>query len=186
MTVIAWDGKTLASDSLCSDEHGMVAGMTKKVFRLSSGAILGTAGDEDCRELTILLQNVKEEADLPAKKELEATRTVFDGILILPNKKAYQIQVVCVVPEFNVWQAEVRQINSKYYAVGHGMDFALTAMDLGKDAPTAVKAAIKRSLFCGGPVQVMTLLPQPKLPKAKRIRSKPRVDTEVSLEDESI
>lgn len=184
MTCIAWDSKTLASDSLCSDGHGFSAGMTKKLVRLSSGAILGCAGDEDCRELTILLQNVKEEADLPAKKELEATRTEFQGILILPTKKAYEINIGMVVPEFNVWMSEIRQINGKHWAVGHGADFALVAMDLGKSSADAVKAAIKRSLFCGGPIQTMVLLPQSKI-KIKRIKkSTPSID--IHIGDEGI
>tara|TARA_B100000929_G_C15511743_1_gene421154 strand:- start:33089 stop:33499 length:411 start_codon:yes stop_codon:yes gene_type:complete len=39
------------------------------------------------------------------------------------------------------------------YAIGSGTEFALAAMDMGADAKTAVKQAMKRDCFTGGRVR---------------------------------
>lgn len=45
-----------------------------------------------------------------------------------------------------------------YEAIGWGLDYALTALYLGHPAAKAVEAAIELSVFCEGPVQVVTRL----------------------------
>lgn len=51
-----------------------------------------------------------------------------------------------------------------YEAIGAGMDFALAALHLGHDARRAVETAIELSVFCEGPIQVIS---RPKLTSVK-------------------
>lgn len=52
-------------------------------------------------------------------------------------------------------------VNSEYYAIGSGADFALSAMDAGATAEEAVKVAIKRDVFSGGEIFVEELDEEP-------------------------
>lgn len=52
-------------------------------------------------------------------------------------------------------------VNSEYYAIGSGADFALSAMDAGATAEEAVKVAIKRDVFSGGEIFIEELDEEP-------------------------
>lgn len=176
MTVIAWDGKTLAADSMEADDEGYYIGRCKKIFRLKSGGMLGTAGDSDSRALIALVENVKDENDLPTRAELEATKLDGVFILVLPDKAAVVIEIFQIEDRIRFF-AQVLSITGKHYAIGHGGDFARAAMAMGKTAQEAVKLACKFSLFCGLPVQSMRLEDKPK-EKIKRVRKPPAGEAE--------
>jgi ATP-dependent protease HslVU (ClpYQ) peptidase subunit len=53
---------------------------------------------------------------------------------------------------FSTCQYCVTEI-TKYDAIGAGMDYALAALHLGKDARSAVETAIELSIYCEGPVR---------------------------------
>lgn len=169
MTCVVFDGKTLASDSMVSYTTGEFSHSAKKLYRLASGALLGTAGDSDARDVIKLLQSVTSEADIPERKILVETRTEGSFLLVLPNKEVYTIDIAMRDETFDVWMASVDRVPSRY-AIGHGSPFAMTVLDIGGDSEQAVKAAIKRSLFCGGKIQTLTLGPSKQKP-AKRAKS---------------
>lgn len=173
MTVIAWDGKVLAADSLETDSNGYMLGMCKKLYRLKSGGMLGTAGDSDCRALMGLVENVKDENDLPTRAEIEATKTAGSYILVLPDKSVFMLSTD-VDEDLKAVKAEVVPYKGKCLAVGHGQDFARAAMSVGKTSAEAVKVACKWSVVCGGPIQTMKLEDKPK-EKIKRVRRKPPI-----------
>lgn len=50
----------------------------------------------------------------------------------------------------------VREIKD-YYALGAGMDYALTALYLGADVSKAIKAACHLSIFCEEPINVIRI-----------------------------
>lgn len=175
MTVIAFDGKVLASDS-CISEFGFYAGSAKKLFRLKSGGMLGTAGDADCRAVINVLDSIKDGADLPTRVELEALKTDGTYLLVLPDKTTWLISMG-FDDDIKSWKAEVFEAKTKYVVAGHGGDFAKMAMYLGKTAPQAIKEACKWSLACRPPVQTMKLEDKPK-EKIKRVRKPQPVEAE--------
>ena len=71
MTVIAYSAKhkVIAADSRCSDSSGMHVTTCQKLFRLKNGAVLGTSGDSDDRDVRDLLGKVKL-TKLPSRLQL--------------------------------------------------------------------------------------------------------------------
>lgn len=181
MTVVAFDSKSIASDSLVTGTDGHIYGKAKKLFRLKSGGILGTAGDVDCRALMALLDGVKDYDDLPSKQELEATRTEFTGLLWLPNKKMVEIGITA--DQEARFFAYVMEINERYAAIGHGEQYARAILSSGGSSKDAVKAAIRHSSACGGPIQEMKLGDMPKPPpKPKNLQQSKSKKKQVSEE----
>ena len=151
MTCIAWDGNTLASDSQCTDNCGMYLTRTPKLFRLKGGALIGTAGDDDCREVMELFDNVKDENDFPSRGQMAATHTNFGGLLVLPNKAVYTIDIGYQELGERLggqWDGSITRIYGKYAIMGSGGSYAMGAMVSGASAVDAVKAACKLDSFC--------------------------------------
>ena len=137
----------------------------QKIHRTSVGALLGQAGDNDCRAILALLDKVKREADLPTRQALVATGVEFSGLLVLPSGAVY-----CVVSgrvdaqgfgvsedgDLGVWPAATI---GGYAAVGSGSEAALAAMDAGASAIKAVEIACKRNVYCRPPVHAVRLRP---------------------------
>lgn len=162
MTVIAWDSKEMVSDSQCTYETGKRSYNEKKLFRLKSGAVLGTAGDADWRDILNLLDSAEHGYDLPSRHDLSVLRTHFHGLIWLPDRSIWEISIEQDEEERHVWYASVTEVKEKKAAVGCGADNAMGVLDNGGSARDAVKAAIKRDVFCGGPLQCMTLeVPKP-------------------------
>lgn len=191
MTVLAWDGKNMCSDSLATAD-GKRWGRSKKLHRLKSGAILGTAGDCDSRAVNELLDLCETEADLPSSADLRKTRTIFGGLLWLPDRTLWVIDIDQDEYDADVWYAQINQCLEKYAVHGSGYLEAETVLRLGMSAEEAVKAAIKSDIHCGGPVQKMTLeVPKPKKkkkvdkpkPKFEEGRERWRIPADVSDED---
>lgn len=139
MTTVACDGSSISSDSLVTSGDTVVGWHQKKVWRMSDGSIVGCAGPVDPINKFIEWLESDDDSAPPRDKDLAA-------IILYPNGKAklYQgtgIVVDCELPA----------------AIGSGYVSALTAMDLGYDAATAVKMAIKRDTMSGGRVQTMRL-----------------------------
>ncbi len=170
MTVIAWDGKTLAADSLEADDHGFFVRKCKKLYRLKSGGMLGESGMSDNRGIIALFDNIKDENDMPTRAELEATKAEGSYIVVLPDKTVFEVSMEYLsAEEGNRFVGQVMKHTHGPLAVGHGSDYAKASMTLGKDAVSGVKLACKWSLFCQGPVQTMKLEDKPK-EKIKRVR----------------
>lgn len=131
MTTIAFDGKTLASDSLVTCD-GMICGDVTKIHRIDGGYI-GCAGDlSDIASVVYWLQGT---SDKP--KDV----SVFSAIIVLDDGRAFEmdermVRFQCAIPN----------------AVGSGAKYALTAMKLGKSASEAVEVAISMDIYSGGEV----------------------------------
>jgi hypothetical protein len=164
----------MVSDSKCTDPVGMYLTPTSKLFRLKSGGILGTAGDDDAREVMQLLDQCKDQDDLPSKQQLADTKTEFSGLLYLPNKKLYQVDIYNHPEHPQVWAASVSELRAKFAGVGSGSPYAIGAMHHGATAQQAVKIACKLDAFCALPLQVMKPdVPKKKEPLVPRKRKKP-------------
>jgi len=141
--------------------------------------MIGCSGDSDCRAVISLVDNIKDENDLPSKADLEGTRTEGQYLLVLPDKSVFEI-VSVLHEESGRFYCQLIPVRSKFHSVGHGEDFAKVAMSLGKTAEQAVKEACKWSLTCRPPVQTMRLEDKPK-EKIKRTRHpKPSLQSEVA------
>lgn len=145
MTVIAWDGKTLAADKQATfGDH-----KTTVVKLERHGAmLLATTGD-----LSIgmeMLDWYKSGAD-PAK---------FPAANRSPDRGA---SLVCVMSHGDVWKYESSphpfRIDAPFAAFGCGATAALVAMACGKTAREAVLLASEYVDGCGGGVDTLELEP---------------------------
>lgn len=147
----------MASDSRGTDEYEMHLTECQKLYKLDSGAILGTAGDDDIRGLLRLLAPAKGPSELPTKKRLAKTKTDFKGIIAFPSGEVYIIVVEPPREEWDDWAGYVCEIKDQICAVGSGAQFAYGAMEAGKTASEAVEIACKRDVLSALPVQVLKL-----------------------------
>lgn len=157
MTVIAYSRKhkIMAADSRCSDEYSMHLTNCQKIYRLPNGALVGTSGDDDARELLVLLGKATPRK-MPTRQQLADTKTEFLGIMVFP--KAHEIFVIDVHfvernSDGSEWTGSVSPIKDSVVAVGHGQQFAYGALDLGHSPIEAVKVTCQRDTTCALPVQ---------------------------------
>lgn len=142
MTVVAWDGRTLAADKMCcSAGYGYTV---TKVHRLRDGSLAAFCGDGDgAMALLAWLEAARNPATYPeAQKDNDTSAIVVthDGKVWSYGKTPFPQQIEC-----------------RFYAMGHGRDFALAAMHLGHDARKAVEVACELDAFCGNGIDTLTL-----------------------------
>ena len=141
MTVIAWDGKTLAADKMAvvGTHKG---GTTTKIFRWEGG-LCGLAGGM-AQGLAVIdwLQNGADKDSFPKDPEHESS------ILVITNcrKVLYYEDSPIALPFENT-----------FHAIGSGRDYALAALYLGKSAKEAVEIACQLDAYCGNGVDTLEL-----------------------------
>jgi ATP-dependent protease HslVU (ClpYQ) peptidase subunit len=141
MTVIAWDGKTLAADRRVTTGDGAITTGTK-IWRLDD-ALVGYAGDGHTgREL---LAWWKEGAD---PKDFPASAREDKASLVVVRRTGIE-QYVSGPQPFHP--------ENERMAWGCGRDFALAVLALGHDARRAVEIASELSAYCGNGVDTLTL-----------------------------
>lgn len=155
MTVIAYSSKhrIMAADSRCSSASGMHVTACQKIFRLANGALLGTAGDSDDRDVRDLLAKARPRK-LPTRQALAEIRSDFRGILVFPKGQIYTVDIWH--REFDhegEWSASVDEIQDAIVAAGCGAPYAYGAMEVGADPIQAVQATCRRDTACALPVQ---------------------------------
>lgn len=171
MTVIAYRSGLMACDS-CWSSFGTQTVSAIKIQRLSSGALLGSAGDNDGRAMVQLLDKIRDPRKLPSRVELASTKLSFEGLLALPKGGVYYIATGRhddngypldadgsseSEADYGIWLATTM---GGYAACGSGADLALAAMDAGASAKLAVQIACKRNVWCRPPVHVVRLAPR--------------------------
>lgn len=136
MTVIVWDGRTLASDRRATDTGGIARSVTK--IMQANGCLVGLTGGWDVG------------AELRAWWIAGAAPDKF------PAKARDDIATLIVIgPEgIDVFAAGPfpMRIQADQCAFGSGRDFAEAAMHLGCTAARAVEVACKFQVDCGGGV----------------------------------
>lgn len=146
MSVIAWDGKSLASDKRALSS-GMIR-VTTKISRTGS-MLVGYVGAADVgEEMRAWHADGAVPGDFPSSardKDGPATLVVVreDGSIWLYERGPYPI----------------RHDAGQQFAAGSGRDFALMAMHLGKTAEEAVELASMFESGCGNGVDVLDLVP---------------------------
>jgi len=143
VTTIAWDGRTLAADSLIQGNRFY---NVQKIWKFDNGLIFAGSGErQNCMIVKAYLEELDRErfinktdfSRLPTKPTIPND---FSGIIVV-NKKAYRIENL-----IQPWELPSQ------FACGSGCDFATAAMALGKTAPEAVLFASRFDLYTGNDV----------------------------------
>lgn len=143
MTVIVWDGKTLAADRQSGDEWTKFARTTK--IRRLRGHLVGSAGNSAVsREMLAWFDAGAVAADLPDSQKSDDHCTML---------------VITPTAEIHVYQRGPRPIviESRYYGIGSGKEAACAVLELGHDAIRAVEIASIVCNGCGGGIDALTL-----------------------------
>lgn len=157
MTTIAYRAGIMAADSKCSDD-GRFATKMHKISRLSSGALLGSAGDVDCRDVRKFLDKVKSERSMPSRADLSALKLDYRGLLVLPNQSIWFVDIDREDDGPDIeYLGSIMQCLEPFAAVGSGADFATGAMTFGAGAEQAVHVACRYDLYSGTPVRTVPL-----------------------------
>lgn len=150
MTTIAWDGKTLASDTQATSGDVVCSYTEQKIYTPpesgwevcgSKVVALGCSGDCGAEmELQELLKN-----NLTYASEFLPTFS-FTALAIIGAGRAYIIS-----KEKGETRASI-SLQVEPYAIGSGGLIARTAMHCGKNAREAVQVAIDLDCYSGGSV----------------------------------
>lgn len=143
MTVLAWDGKTLAADKLCC--FGPTKGTVTKIFRCHH-ELIGIAGNLSVGMETIdWYRSGAVPADYPA-----ANRTAEGGA-----------SLIVIRGDRTAWKYESSpfpfKMEGAFVAFGSGDESAMCAMECGADARRAVEVASKYNSTCGNGVDALEL-----------------------------
>lgn len=143
MSVIAWDGKTMAADKRAV--FGTTIFTTTKIERIGD-ALLAYAGEASFGEEMIAWwrRGAKPE-DFPASQR---DKDDWAGLLVI--RRGQRIARYERTP-YPVW------FEDKCFAIGSGREFALAAMYLGCNARRAVEVACALDSGCGNGIDVLEL-----------------------------
>lgn len=127
MTVIAWDGKTLAADKRAVWATTILT--TTKIHRVR-GCLVGFAGDSTFgREMLEWFRNGEDPANFPASQR---DKEDWCGLLVIRPDGA--------IDRYERTPYAIR-FEDERIAIGAGREFALAAMYLGHGARRAVEVA---------------------------------------------
>ena len=141
MTVVAWDGKTLAADKMTS--FGGLFAVTTKVHRVDDALVAGCGTTALIREMLQWLHNGSDPAQFPAGQ-----RDAKECCSMLVIRRGQPVLQYESTPYPLV-------IENRQWAIGSGRDFAIMAMHLGKTAPEAVEMTALFCNDCGGGVDAL-------------------------------
>lgn len=141
MTIIAWDGKTMAADKMMGFGSSMAT--VTKIHKID-GMLFGWAGDAALgRAAQNWVRTGMKVEDFPAGQRT----TPGSMMLIMPDGEIrhYGNEPYPMI------------IEDKFYAVGSGDEYALATMYLGHDARKAVEVASALNQHCGNGIDTLEL-----------------------------
>lgn len=138
MTVIAWDGKTLAADKQ-GESNGLKCVVTK-IFKLDTGELIGTIGG-----LTEGLSAIEWYKNGSNPDKYPIAKDSNTGMVVIRDGVIYKYEDTHV-PFI---------IQNRLYAFGSGRELAIGAMAMGADAVTAVTVACDYESGCGMGIDVL-------------------------------
>ena len=155
MTVIAWDGKTLASDSQMTDDCGITS--CSKIFTLSNGSLFGGAGMAGY--VSLVRDWLLSGAPSKSRPDCAKYEGAWFGGIIIRGGECYAL---------DAFLSAIR-ITAPHYAVGSGAAQANALMAAGFTAEKAVAFVIQNNLAdgVGGEVQTLQLRKRRKKGKSK-------------------
>lgn len=141
MTVIAWDGQTLAADKRLSSDN-LVLTVTK--IRRVGNRLVGVAGD------FVAALRMLEALEKPPKR----------GRAAPPADDEYEVQMLVIErnkpPMLYFPESPPVILEEPFAAIGSGRDLAVAAMHCGKSAVEAVEIACLYNSGCGNGIDVLT------------------------------
>lgn len=141
MTVVAWDGRTLAADKRAC--NGTLVRTTTKIFR-ANGALCAFSGN--AAGGVELLEWFRAGAD-PTKYP-ESQRG---------DNGAYLLVIAADGVRMYEGGPHPVRFEDQHFAIGCGRDFAMAAMHLGKTAAEAVAVACALDSGCGNGIDTLEL-----------------------------
>lgn len=159
MTTIAYKAGIMACDSAWTNYTGSIATHMNKITRLSSGALVGEAGDNDSRAVRVVLDRVKTFDKMPTAKELIDTKTDYSALIAFPNGEVAEV-AVWHDEDVKEWRAGTWKVNRGIAAVGSGSEIALGFMGGGGTAAAAVNFVCSWDPASRLPVHVMHVKPK--------------------------
>ena len=142
MTVVAWDGKTLAADK--QNTNAGFAGTVTKIYRVPGGIVGFTGNEGHAMALLSWFEGGRDPEKWPKKGGETCASAIFatsDGLFIYSGEDG----------------PHAARNQSKFDAWGCGYAYALAAMHLGHDARSAVEVACALDVNCGMGIDAMTL-----------------------------
>jgi ATP-dependent protease HslVU (ClpYQ) peptidase subunit len=140
MTVIVWDGATMAADK-CATSGWLKTRVTKiaRTFWLDGQpALVGMCGDGAFG--LALLAHLQAGAPRPDAEKFDIAKGDTVGMLAKKDGSIYKITT----------RLELMPYDEPFYAVGSGAECAFGALHMGATARQAVQAAIKYIQGCDG------------------------------------
>ncbi len=162
MTVIAYKDGVMACDS-CWSDNGLVANSANKIVRLSSGGLLGEAGDSDTRDIIALLDKVKKAAQLPPREAISKLGIDYAALLVLPDASLWHVYADIEKKDYGLFPVRL-----PFAAVGCGKQLAIGAMAAGASAVQAASIACQWDTMCRPPIHQARL----RVPSQLRRRAK--------------
>jgi ATP-dependent protease HslVU (ClpYQ) peptidase subunit len=145
MTVIAWDGRTLAADRLIVAGGNMKAYIRKlHCVNHHNGGVCAAAmagSTSLCNDLLAWFKNGEVPEMFP--QQCRDGDDLPSMIVTIPGQR-------CVAHYQGSPHPTI--IENQFYAIGSGRDFAMAGMHCGKSALEAVKIACIYDAYCGGRV----------------------------------
>lgn len=143
MTVIAWDGRTLAADK--RNGYGTMIGTVTKVYRYGD-LLVGGAGD-GCF-ISAMREWVKAGRDPDKFPAHQGSKDDWCPIMVIEADGS------CLIYERSPYPTRLEQ---RFMAIGSGREYAMAAMHLGKTAAEAVEVASALDSACGNGVDTLPL-----------------------------
>lgn len=143
MTSIAFDGEYIAADSLCTCDGVVVNDNYNKIHTFKEE--IKFKGEKIlCIVLSGELSHIAGLVDLIREGQTKFEDGEYTACIVTENS-CYRVE------DEGRWYEDT----AKYWALGSGMDFALSAMVMGKSAKEAVKHACKLDAYSGGKIRVL-------------------------------
>lgn len=134
MSIVAWDGKTLAADRQSTIVDTIFT--IKKLWKLDNGEVIAVVGTQDAA-LTVKrwYESGAKKEDWPKCQEKED----WAKLIVISGGKCFYYDTL----------PEQIEVIDPFFAWGTGREVALGAMEMGADAVKAVEIASKYVSGCG-------------------------------------
>lgn len=141
MSVIVWDGTTLAADSQTT--NGNIARASTKIWKRGDTLMAGVGALGAMQAMLNWIEGGMKPDQFPTIKPDDQ----LTFIIIPKTGKPVKFEdLPYPIP-----------IEDGWYADGSGRDFAYGALSMGADARRAVEIACRYDIYCGGAVTSLTL-----------------------------
>lgn len=143
MSIIVWDGKTLAADKQTTNVN-LKRPATTKIFRNGDILFAGVGQHQCVRALMEWVEWGMPPASFP-KDYMDSSGSTALWII---NRNG-------TIGRVEDGPFVIKQ-EQPYFADGSGRDFAYGAMAMGADAVKAVEIACQHDIYCGGGIDTLT------------------------------